>query len=122
MNKSVQFDFLLDRHQDGAEDDCKIGSARDHGIGAMNFSRTLPSRWLLAALLFGLLCAASAPVWASTYAPTALTEPPITGTGVSVNDGIGDITAGSRNGLISSRSALKPTDTLRWTHAVTLAH
>ena len=122
MNKSVQFDFLLDRHRDGVEDDCKIERARDRGIGAMNFSRTRPSRWLFLALLFGLLCAASAPVWANTYAPTTFKDPSITGTGVSVNDGIGDITAGSRNGLISSRSALKPTDILRWTHAVTFAH
>jgi hypothetical protein len=122
MNKSVQFDFLLDRHQEGAEDDSRTASARDRGIGAMNFSRTRPSRWLFLALLFGLLCAASAPVWANTYAPTAFTEPPIAGARVCVYDGTGVLTGGSGNGLISSRSALNPTDTLRWTHAVTFAH
>lgn len=122
MNKSVQFEFLLDRHQDGAADDCKIERARDRVVGAMNFPRTRSSKWLLRALQFGLHCAASAPVWANTYVPTAFTEPPITGTGVSVNHGIGVIVTGSGNGLISSRSALKPTDTLRWAHAVTHTH
>jgi hypothetical protein len=78
----------------------------------------------LLALLFGLLCAASARVSANTYAPTAFTESPIVGTGagVSVNNGTDLIMTGSRNGLISSRSALKPTDTFRWTHAVTFTH
>lgn len=75
MNKFVQFDFRLSRRQGDVGDSCNIGSAHYRYVGAVNFSPSRPSRWLLLALLFGLLCAASARVLANNYVPTSFTDP-----------------------------------------------
>lgn len=83
----------------------------------MNFSRVRPSRWLWLALLFGLLCAASAHVWANIYTPTIFTDPSIAG---GVNSANGVITGGAGNGQVSLRSALKAADTLGGNHTVNL--
>ncbi len=68
-------------------------------------------------LLLGLFCVATASVFATTYTPTILTDPPVTG---GVNSANGVIIGGAGNGQVSLRSSVIAANATGGTNTITL--